>query len=1588
MKRRIVLILLAWVACVPFRAQIGGHVEVEVDELSFTRQDGYDVIRWSGGTDKTQEIGAPELPVIFKTYVVPLEARVTGVEVSSSNRMAVKGNFTPYPVQPAVPTDGTHEVRFTQPKVSIYQGTEVYPQAKAQIVADYNEMGYHLVTVQLNPVEFDPVSRKLFASRLDFTLQYEMTASNAVHPLQQTTRRANIIKKAIRTMVDNPEDVDGFMNRKVELVGVAMPDAQTLAASSSLPINVIQEQIPDYIIITNNALKGEFQRLANWKTQKGVPTLIKDIESIGEEYQGSDLAEKIHAYLQECYRKWGAGLFVLLGGDVNIVPARFFNTPSKDYPGDYPSDAYYTDLDGDWNANKNHLYAEWGKDQMAQDRLCYIGRAPVENVEETAVFVNKVLAYERMANVNTSYLMNHLVASAYISKNETTGWLYNGGQEDIDGYLFSYSQVHKWYLFDHYNCDCSFHNPTKKFDCGEELNREHFLSALQDGGNSGLGHFHIVYHMDHCNPRNMAASSIDKHEYVYIQDVENLKNGDYLQIVISGGCMPAKFNEDCIAEHFVNNPNGGAVAFIGNSCFGVSTEHSQYEEFIDGLYLNHITPIGCLFSLMIKESSQQYTGGSYVLDLPDYYRLHLLGDPEMPVWSAVPQTLQVNVSPTQMESGTNTITVQVANLPAGEEATVCLMKDAEAYTVVTVNDTRPHSFSFSPKTAGEITVTVTARNFLPFEKAVPVSVNHGNLLSIGQINGFDGYVLAGTEQELDIVLRNNGQTVAGNVTATLSSPSPYVTVTEGTVDYGTISAGQSKAGTGKFKVQVSADAPETGRNEWNAPCFYLTMEKDGTETTDVDTFKVDVKHYKYRIARLALASGATLEPGGRITMNLYSENLGDAASSAPHWKVTPLEPAKAKVVQTTASTCVCTLTGDYEAGSRLPIKVQLYVGNMLQDEVTWNVAEEAVPVDLSNLVTELDAEAISFHWDKMGEEDKYNVYRSTSEAGPYLKLNSLPLETRYYKDEGLQPLTTYYYKFSTLTQGMVESDLSPALRTWTTYPAMDMFPLSMGMSLHYACEAHTADFDYDGQKEIFLTGYTDEWTEALLVAIRPDGTEPYDLDGNVTSYSGYAEIPFRTDATPVVADLLGNGEPCIIVPTRNSNGDNYVICYSSLDKDGDKLPDKLWETSIGNMPSYRSVVVTDIDMPDGKGEKEIILRGENGNTPVIVLDAYGKEKMRTANTVGSFYGVPAVADLDGDGYKEIICGTEAGQVYVWRHNGSTYLRSPFFSRAGEKLNCSPTVCDLDGDGKKEILITTRTTTLSYIYAIKQDGTCVGNFDREAVQPVSIPYTDASGSGIEHPVSVGDIDGDGDLEVVAIGHECVRAWTHTGTLIFDRAIPGLCPDKEWAINLTCPLLADVDGDGDIDIVFHQDNLIYALHHDGTDVKGFPLSAPANISNGVCVSDMDGDGKNEIVSADDSGNICAWKTDGKSTAIEWGRARFDTGFTGEYIPHYEDPKVVTTSTEWGGGQFNNDLIIRGGTFKIPAGKTLLMRNGCRIYVLEGGTLDVDGGTVENADILLKPGSVLNVKNNGNVLLNKYGKLNAEQGATVNALYGEVR
>ena len=77
------------------------------------------------------------------------------------------------------------------------------------------------------------------------------------------------------------------------------------------------------------------------------------------------------------------------------------------------------------------------------------------------------------------------------------------------------------------------------------------------------------------------------------------------------------------------------------------------------------------------------------------------------------------------------------------------------------------------------------------------------------------------------------------------------------------------------------------------------------------------------------------------------------------------------------------------------------------------------------------------------------------------------------------------------------------------------------------------------------------------------------------------------------------------------------------------------------------------------------------------------------------------------------------------------------------------------------------------------------------------------------------------------------------------------------------------------------------------------------------------------------------------MAWGRARFDSGNTGEYVKGGSDPIVVTADRTWPGGEpVNNDIIVRSGTLTFPYGECQI-RPGCKIIVMDGGTLNVYGG-----------------------------------------------
>ena len=455
MKRYLLYMILSILPIAFVDARTSGQIKIDRNDVQLSKQGGYDVISLDGNRFATMHIGAPELPVIVKKFVIPADAEVTGLDVTVSGRAALDGTFMPIPVRPPV-TVGSTVTDFVEPADSVYDGAKSYPAVRAEIVGDNNQMGYHVVTLCFYPFEFEPQTKKVYLNDISFNIRYRSGAVDVKRPKAQSEYRAKLTRKMIAAVVDNPEDIEVFYND-------GQQNAITAKASNELTIPTLEvklsEQVPDYIIITNKELRSEFQTLADWKIQKGVPTIIKDIDEIGNEYLGADLPEKIHAYLQECRDKWGEGLFVLLGGDTEIIPTRLYKEPDNLF---YPSDLYYSDLNYDWNTNKNNLYAERKNyDSVKMERCCFIGRAPVANKSQASVFVEKILSYEKFndESLDKSYVLNHLAADAYISK-ENDIFKYDG-KIAIDGYLSKYPSLKKWYLFDHYNCACNRHEDKK-----------------------------------------------------------------------------------------------------------------------------------------------------------------------------------------------------------------------------------------------------------------------------------------------------------------------------------------------------------------------------------------------------------------------------------------------------------------------------------------------------------------------------------------------------------------------------------------------------------------------------------------------------------------------------------------------------------------------------------------------------------------------------------------------------------------------------------------------------------------------------------------------------------------------------------------------------------------------------------------------------------------------------------------------------------------------------------------------------------------------------------------------------------------------
>ena len=199
---------------------------------------------------------------------------------------------------------------------------------------------------------------------------------------------------------------------------------------------------------------------------------------------------------------------------------------------------------------------------------------------------------------------------------------------------------------------------------------------------------------------------------------------------------------------------------------------------------------------------------------------------------------------------------------------------------------------------------------------------------------------------------------------------------------------------------------------------------------------------------------------------------------------------------------------------------------------------------------------------------------------------------------------------------------------------------------------------------------------------------------------------------------------------------------------------------------------------------------------------------------------PAVVDLDGDGDMEIVAARHS-VLYAWGHEGDLLWRAAWSFNASDpeehgssRMWASPAIADFDGDGDLEIAVGSDADSAS--------GVNVAVYDHLGELLPGWPLQ-FGGSDEVRSITAGDLDGDGFYEVVvnktsegpttgvyALDGSTRPGWPQVDNSTCDPAPPaeGCWDFGGYNQNIG---LADVDGDGFLDVVTTYDAIGFGIFH---------------------------------------------------------------------------------------------------------------------------------------------------------------------------------
>ncbi|MBN1281145.1 MAG: hypothetical protein JXA00_05805 [Candidatus Thermoplasmatota archaeon] len=624
------------------------------DDLTFGSVHGYDTVSLTDGT-YTTAIGEPMMPVRQVCIALPDGIAAQAVQVTATEKIQLRGTYTIVPAQEPLPTDNSKPTAaFIEPQSFVYSSSQPYPALQAQILGQADLAGQSWVVLQLNPLQFIPSENQLM---LTTSLTVQITGTDGYVCGDYLP---------IGISDEGRESYEAMVKERV----INPQDVQLRCSDHPQPLGVGPGDY-DYVIITQSIWTSYFQSLADWKTKKGIPATIVTTTWIYNSggYSGT-YQDKIRAFVQDANTNWGT-IYFLLGGDTSYIPYH-----TRTIEGDaIPNDAYYADFDSDWVCEVN------------------VGRASVTTTGTGAGgignFINKITTYEKNPPL-TDYAKKAALFGFDLD--------WQTDAEDCKIYIDNYYIPSSWTM-------------TNVYDSHTGNHKTNVIAAMNAGQN-------LINHADHSYYDYMGTGDYNHGLGLEISDITGLSNGNKQGILYSMGCWPAAYDyNQCIAEHYVQDTNGGGVAFIGNSRYGwynpghVDTLSMLYDRyFFSSLFQQNMYKLGQTFSDHKNDLYPTSDTLKYI-----WTELTLLGDPELPIWTENPSSITVT-HPTTMPLGTSTFLVNT-NVPY---AVICLWKGSEVYMIGTANSAGDYTFYPNPTTEGTLSVTATKQNYLPYEGSATV----------------------------------------------------------------------------------------------------------------------------------------------------------------------------------------------------------------------------------------------------------------------------------------------------------------------------------------------------------------------------------------------------------------------------------------------------------------------------------------------------------------------------------------------------------------------------------------------------------------------------------------------------------------------------------------------------------------------------------------------------------------------------------------------------------------------------------------------------------------------------------------------------